>query len=334
MMRTHLRDEFELLLRIGALDEDEAREANAPRARGGVHRRSPSSRAGVTARRYAFRTMVVPPARWQARRMYASPQGSAVRPDESSAPGRRTHRSGLLERRGRRATRHLPADGEGALRRAPAEARSPSPSSDPGRVPHTHGRGPARTRPRRGRTRRGLTARCPRRAAGPRAPLSHQVTTRARRGRVKKRDCSPREPTREGTGLAEQRRHIVKRPRLTRLLDESEARIILLVAPAGYGKTTLTRDWVSDLSGPRVAWYRAESAAADSAALAAGLAEALSKATGGSRQRLIARLSSGGPVPEPVGLAKLVTEVVGGSLTTCCSSSTTTTAHRVPKPSN
>jgi adenosine deaminase len=29
MMRTHLRDEFELLLRIGALDADEAREANA-----------------------------------------------------------------------------------------------------------------------------------------------------------------------------------------------------------------------------------------------------------------------------------------------------------------
>ena len=29
MMRTHLRDEFELLLRIGALDENEAREANA-----------------------------------------------------------------------------------------------------------------------------------------------------------------------------------------------------------------------------------------------------------------------------------------------------------------
>jgi adenosine deaminase len=29
MMRTHLRDEFDLLLRIGALDEDEAREANA-----------------------------------------------------------------------------------------------------------------------------------------------------------------------------------------------------------------------------------------------------------------------------------------------------------------
>ena len=35
------------------------------------------------------------------------------------------------------------------------------------------------------------------------------------------------------------RDHIIKRPRLTRLLDETEARVILLVAPAGYGKTTL-----------------------------------------------------------------------------------------------
>ncbi len=29
MMRTHLRDEFDLLLRLGALDKDELREANA-----------------------------------------------------------------------------------------------------------------------------------------------------------------------------------------------------------------------------------------------------------------------------------------------------------------
>ena len=35
MMRTHLRDELELLLRIGALDEGELREANA-RGHGGV----------------------------------------------------------------------------------------------------------------------------------------------------------------------------------------------------------------------------------------------------------------------------------------------------------
>ena len=29
MMQTHLRDEFELLLRVGALDDDELRAANA-----------------------------------------------------------------------------------------------------------------------------------------------------------------------------------------------------------------------------------------------------------------------------------------------------------------
>ena len=39
MMRTHLRDELELLLRIGALDEDELREANAPRPRGELRAR-------------------------------------------------------------------------------------------------------------------------------------------------------------------------------------------------------------------------------------------------------------------------------------------------------
>ena len=40
-------------------------------------------------------------------------------------------------------------------------------------------------------------------------------------------------------------RHVIRRPRLTKLLDEANARIILLVAPAGYGKTTLAREWTS-----------------------------------------------------------------------------------------
>jgi adenosine deaminase len=41
MMRTHLRDEFELLLRIGALDEDELREANERAHAAAFRRRSP-----------------------------------------------------------------------------------------------------------------------------------------------------------------------------------------------------------------------------------------------------------------------------------------------------
>jgi ATP/maltotriose-dependent transcriptional regulator MalT len=49
------------------------------------------------------------------------------------------------------------------------------------------------------------------------------------------------------------RRHIIRRPRLTRLLDECEARVILLVAPAGYGKTTLAREWLAT-PGRRATW--------------------------------------------------------------------------------
>ena len=48
-----------------------------------------------------------------------------------------------------------------------------------------------------------------------------------------------------GEGIATEpktrRRRVIERPRLTRLLDASQGRIKMLVAPAGYGKTTLAR---------------------------------------------------------------------------------------------
>src|SRR5213082_236571 len=66
--------------------------------------------------------------------------------------------------------------------------------------------------------------------------------------------------------------HIIKRPRLTRILDETDARIILLCAPAGYGKTTLAREWVATREEP-VLWYSGGPAMADVAALAVDLAE-------------------------------------------------------------
>ena len=72
---------------------------------------------------------------------------------------------------------------------------------------------------------------------------------------------------------------IIKRPRLTKLLDESGARIILLVAPAGYGKTTLAREWLSGRREP-VAWYSASSASADVVALAIGIAGELDRTRG------------------------------------------------------
>ena len=62
----------------------------------------------------------------------------------------------------------------------------------------------------------------------------------------------------EGTATKPQvrRRRIIERPRLTTLLDESQGRIKMLVAPAGYGKTTLARQW---LEGKPAAWYTGDS---------------------------------------------------------------------------
>lgn len=42
---------------------------------------------------------------------------------------------------------------------------------------------------------------------------------------------------------------LIERPRLIRLLDDATADTILLVAPAGYGKTTLARQWARTLTG-------------------------------------------------------------------------------------
>jgi LuxR family maltose regulon positive regulatory protein len=83
--------------------------------------------------------------------------------------------------------------------------------------------------------------------------------------------------TTTASSLPAGRRHIIKRPRLTRLLDQSNARIIMLVAPAGYGKTTLAREWLAE-GGRRAVWYQADRAARDVAAFASGLARAVAKA--------------------------------------------------------
>ena len=47
--------------------------------------------------------------------------------------------------------------------------------------------------------------------------------------------------------------YFIERPRLTKLLDEATAPVIMLIAPAGFGKTTLARQW---LAHRRRGWYR------------------------------------------------------------------------------
>ncbi len=101
---------------------------------------------------------------------------------------------------------------------------------------------------------------------------------------------------------------IIRRPRLIRLLDESPARIKLLVAPAGYGKTTLAEQWL-EVSGRPTAWYRGGHASADVAALAAGLSGAAGDLVAGAGERMRERMRAFGNPEEDVDLlAELLAE--------------------------
>jgi ATP/maltotriose-dependent transcriptional regulator MalT len=80
------------------------------------------------------------------------------------------------------------------------------------------------------------------------------------------------------------RRRIIERPRLIKLLDESEARIILLLAPAGYGKTTLARQWAKTLNG--VIWVTLTPAHRDVVTVAEDIARGI-ESLGGSATEFI-----------------------------------------------
>ncbi len=79
-----------------------------------------------------------------------------------------------------------------------------------------------------------------------------------------------------------------RRPRLTRLLDESTAQALVVTGPAGYGKTTLATEWLQGRD--RVVWYRATSASADVAAFSAGLADVVAPLVPGAGEKLKQRL--------------------------------------------
>jgi len=99
--------------------------------------------------------------------------------------------------------------------------------------------------------------------------------------------------------VATARRRIIRRPRLTSILDESSTRVRMLVAPAGYGKTTLAREWLGEDERNDV-WYRGGPASADVAALAVGIAEAASQVIPDAGSRMRDRLRATGHPQEDV----------------------------------
>jgi LuxR family transcriptional regulator, maltose regulon positive regulatory protein len=72
-------------------------------------------------------------------------------------------------------------------------------------------------------------------------------------------------------------RRIIERPRLIKMLDDCEARVILLLAPAGYGKTTLARQWAKTLNG--VVWLSLTPAHRDVVTFAQDLSVAMDSAS-------------------------------------------------------
>ncbi|MGI9148277.1 MAG: hypothetical protein ACR2IK_17275 [Chloroflexota bacterium] len=99
--------------------------------------------------------------------------------------------------------------------------------------------------------------------------------------------------------------HELRRERLLEALHRHRARpLILLVAPAGYGKTTLAATYARD-SGAAVAWLTLQTADRDSRRLFARLADAVDVGfeSTGSVPRLRSGLAEGA---EGVGLARLL----------------------------
>ncbi|HEU0305266.1 MAG TPA: hypothetical protein VFR32_11870, partial [Gaiellaceae bacterium] len=121
------------------------------------------------------------------------------------------------------------------------------------------------------------------------------------------RDVADREATQQSiTAGPEIPDYFIERPRLTRLLDEATAPVIMLVAPAGFGKTTLARQW---LAAQRRGWYRGTPAAADVAALAVGLARSTATIVPDAGRRMGERLrATGTPEQDVEPLAELLAE--------------------------
>lgn len=99
--------------------------------------------------------------------------------------------------------------------------------------------------------------------------------------------------------------HIIERPRLISRLEEGGgSRVVVLAAPAGYGKTTLARQWSDRQTGP-VAWLRTTRASADVALLAVQLDDLLASVAPELPREpsKVGSIASVNPSPKPLGRA-------------------------------
>ncbi len=107
----------------------------------------------------------------------------------------------------------------------------------------------------------------------------------------------------------------VPRERLTTRLIESRERLVLVVAPAGYGKTTLAVQW-SELDDRRFAWVVLGAGMGDPAVLWSSVAESVGRAEptfAPTAERLESRLAAAEPSTMAAQVAEAL-EAIDGEL--------------------
>lgn len=106
---------------------------------------------------------------------------------------------------------------------------------------------------------------------------------------------------------------VVRKELLDHLLDEMSAKLVLVVAPAGWGKTSLLRDWCATAEASRAAWLSADPADNDPARFWTGVITALRTVCPGLGTRALQALTApGGNTADGV-LASLINDLAGAA---------------------
>ncbi|HEY7969684.1 MAG TPA: hypothetical protein VID95_06770, partial [Candidatus Limnocylindrales bacterium] len=98
----------------------------------------------------------------------------------------------------------------------------------------------------------------------------------------------------------------VRRPRLTGLLRASRPALTLIVAPPGFGKTSLLADWAG-IDGRPFAWVTVEPEDNDQAVLWSSIGAALGTALGGDGE-VADRLAASARDPDPAAAVARILE--------------------------